>query len=382
MSNQTDTDVVIVGAGPTGLMLAGELAQAGVRTTVLDRNEQPVTIPKGNGVVGRSALELRSRGLLRGTGLRAVRARRFRFGPSTLELGWIGSPLHILPIPQRRLEALLEQRATRLGAKILRGREVAGFEPDDDGVTVHSGVALRTRYLVGCDGAHSLARKHLGFVFPGVTSTDISRLARLTNPHATRARGAVEVPGVGRLVPFLPNRTAHGSVTIAPVDALDGRASADLYLVSTHEPRGAAEPTDQLGDGELRASLRRVLGADLPFTTADAARSVVANSRQAQRYRVGRVFLAGDAAHIFSAGGSAINAGLLDAIALATSLRTGDLDSYETLRYAAGARTLALTRVQLALEGSDETGEALRAVFGALLSSRTTARRIATLIEG
>ncbi|WP_410959515.1 FAD-dependent monooxygenase, partial [Salmonella sp. SAL4432] len=90
----------------------------------------------------------------------------------------------------------------------------------------------------------------------------------------------------------------------------------DLYIVSTHEPRDGAEPTDELSDDELRASLRRVLGAEFPCAASFAARSIVANSRQAERYRSGRVVLAGDAAHVLSAGGSALNVGLLDAISL------------------------------------------------------------------
>jgi 2-polyprenyl-6-methoxyphenol hydroxylase-like FAD-dependent oxidoreductase len=397
MSMRVDATVVVVGAGPTGLLLAGDLATAGVRTVVLDRAAEPVQIPKGNGVVGRAVLELRRRKVLQGTGLRVVRPPRFRFGPLTLQLGLLRGPLHVLPVPQRRLESLLEERAVRFGATVLRGHEVTAFEQDGDGVTVQAATAgapveLRGRYLVGCDGARSFVRKRLGIGFPGVTSTSISRLARVTVPAgaATRIGDRIELRGVGQLVAFQPNRTGQGSITIAPADALDRSAPDDVYIVSTHEPRGDNDPTDELSDDELRASLRRVLGADLPFTSAFAARSVVANSRHAQRYREGRVFLAGDAAHIFSAGGSAINAGLLDAVALGRTLTAAlhaaspppDLDAYQAERYPAAQRTLAVTRLQVALEADDETGEALRAVFGEMLRDRATARRIATLIEG
>ena len=389
--------MIIVGAGPTGLMLAGELAGAGVRTAVLDRAAQPAQIPKGNGVVGRAALELRKRDLLRGTGLRVMRPPRFRFGPYTLQLGLVRGPLHVLPIPQRRLEGLLEERAARLGAAIQRGHEVTAFEQDTDGVTISatvqaSAVELRARYLVGCDGAHSLVRKRLGIGFPGVNSNDISRLARITIPAAAVSRVGEDIvlTGVGPLVPFQPNRTERGSITIAPARTLDPSAPDDLYIVSTHEPRGDADPTDELSDDELRSSLRRVLGADLPFTTAHAARSVVANSRLAERYRDGRVFIAGDAAHVFSAGGSAINAGLLDAIALGNRLATivrgrapeQVLEAYQEERHPAARRTLDLTRLQLALDAGDDTADALRSVLGELLTDRTTARRIAALIEG
>ncbi|MEV4141340.1 FAD-dependent monooxygenase [Dactylosporangium sp. NPDC049742] len=400
MSAQRDAsilDVIVVGAGPTGLLLAGDLAAAGVRAVVLDRAAEPVQAPKGNGVVGRAALELRRRKLLRGTGLRVVRPPRFRFGPLTLELGLLRSPLHVLPVPQHRLERLLAERAVRLGATILRGHEVTGLEQDGDGVTVQaaadgSPVNLRARYLAGCDGARSFVRKHLGIGFPGVTSADISRLARVTIPPGavTRVGDRIELRGIGQLAAFRPNRTGHGSITIAPADALDRSAPNDVYIVSTHEPRADSEPTDELGDDELRASLRRVLGADLPYTTAYAARSVVANSRHAERYRQGRIFLAGDAAHIFGAGGSAINAGLLDAVALGKHLAAvlrGEapdtrLDVYRSERRPAVQRTLALTRLQVALEAGDETGEALRDVLEELVRDRATARRIATLMEG
>ena len=400
MSTQTDAsglDVVVVGAGPTGLLLAGDLADAGVRVVVLDRAAEPVQIPKGNGVVGRAVLELQRRKLLRGTGLRVVRPPRFRFGPLALELGLLRGPLHVLPVPQHRLESLLAERAARLGATILRGHEVTAFEQDGEGVTVQaaaggSAAELRARHHVGCDGARSFVRKSLGIGFPGVTSANIARLARVTIPADAVARVGehIELRGIGQLAPFRPNRTGHGSITIAPADALDRSAPDDLYIVSTHEPRDGSEPTDELSDDELRASLRRVLGADLQYTTASAARSVVANSRHAERYRDGRVFLAGDAAHIFSAGGSAINAGLLDAVTLGKALSAvlhgaapqTRLDAYQSERRPAVQRTLALTRLQVALEAGDETGEALRDVLGVLLQDRATSRRIATLIEG
>lgn len=390
-------DVIVIGAGPVGMLLAGELAAAGARPLVVERAPHPVETPKANGVVGRAAVELRRRGVLRGTGLRVVRPPRFRYGPFTLELGLLRSPLHILPVPQRRLEELLENRAVALGATVLRGHEVIGFEQDDTSVTAHAATAdseveLHAKYLVGCDGAHSLVRKELGIAFPGTTSTNISRLARVTIPAgaATRESSGISIPSIGRLAFFVPYLADRGSVTIAPADALDLSAPSDLYIVSTHEPRGDAEPADDLGEAELRASLRRVLAVDLPFTTATAARSVVANSRQAERYRCGRAFLAGDAAHIFSAGGSALNIGLTDAIVLAemltSALRGNDddpaLDAYQDRRHGAARRALAYTRIQAALEAADETGDALRGVFAELLRDHTTARRLATLIEG
>ena len=397
MSTQVDGPwVVVVGAGPTGLFLAGELADAGVPTVVLDRVPSPVTSPQGNGVAGRAAVELQRRGVLDGAGLRVVRTPRFRFGPLTLDLGLLRSPLHLLPVPQRRLEELLERWAVARGAVVRRGHDVTGFEQDDDGVTVHATadgmlVDVRARYLVGCDGSHSPVRKALGIDFPGITSDGISRQARVTLPAGTiaRTRDQVDLPGVGTVPMFQPVLTGRGSVTLAPMRSLDPSAPDDQYIVSTHEERGSADPSDELPDEELRASLRRVLGADLPYTESTSARSVVGNSRHATRYRDGRVLLAGDAAHVFSAGGSAINAGILDAVDLAATLAAsfrgdggGDLDGYAARRRAANERTLVLTRLQHDLQSAGPTGDALRELAAGMLADRRTARRVGALLEG
>ncbi|GEK20532.1 FAD-dependent monooxygenase [Cellulomonas xylanilytica] len=390
-------EVIVVGAGPVGLLLAAELAATGARPVVLERSTRPTETPKANGVVGRAAVELRRRGLLRGTRLRVVRPPRYGYGPFTLDLGLLRSPVHVLPVPQRRLEELLERRAVARGATILRGHELTEIEQDDSHVTARASTAgseveLRARYLVGCDGARSSVRTMLGIAFPGLTDASISRLAQLTIAPdvAVHDRHGIDIRGIGRLALFRPNVTARGSITITPARALDRSAPVDLFHVSTHEPRAGAAPTDELSSDELRASLRRVLGADLPFTAAHAARSTVAHSRQAERYRSGRVLLAGDAAHVFNAGGSALNVGLADAIALAERLALAlgssadldPLDGYEAERHPAARRAIAVTRVQHALEAADETGDALRALFEVLLRDRAAARRIATLLEG
>ena len=302
-------DVAIVGAGPTGLLLAGDLAAEGIRTVVLERAAGRSVNARANGLVGRIVPVLRGRGMFKGTGHRAVSPRRYRFGPLILDFGPVRRPLHVLPIPQRRLEELLEMRALGHGATLLRGHQVTDFEQHSTHVAAHatttvSDIQLTARYLVGCDGAHSVLRKRLGIDFPGLTGPDISRLARVRIPGeaVSRVRDGLDIRGLGRLPMFRPTRTASGSVTIAPANALDRSAPSDLFIVSTHEPRGDVQPSDRLGVEEFRESLRRVLGAELPLTAVSDARSVVASSRQAASYRAGRVFLAGDAAHIFSAG--------------------------------------------------------------------------------
>jgi 2-polyprenyl-6-methoxyphenol hydroxylase-like FAD-dependent oxidoreductase len=389
-------DVVVCGAGPTGLLLAGELAARGVRVVVLERAETPDHFPKANGVVGHAAVELARRGVLAGTSLRVVSPPRFQFGPLALKLGiGPGNPLHVLPIPQRRLEELLERRATEAGAAIRRGCEVVGFAQSDTEVTVDvrtagATSALRARYLVGCDGAHSLVRKRAGIGFPGFTSDAIAYIARVTVPagRITRSGDGFDIPGVGQVAAMRPNDLPGGTFSIAPLVALDPSSPADLYLISAHEPRGDREPKEEVPVEELRTTLRRVLGGDLPFTDASAIRSTVGNSRLADTYRVGRVFLAGDAAHIFNAGGSALNIGLQDAIDLADRLAAAvggaaeALDGYHAARYPAAERALRHTRAQAALGRNDEGTRALRETMGELVGRRRNARRLARLIEG
>ena len=390
-------DAVIVGGGPVGLLLAGELAAQGLRVTVLERAVSPSPIPKANGIVGQSALDLAERGLLTGTGLRVISPPRFQFGPLVLDLGTgPENPLHILPVPQRRLEELLERHAVAHGAQVHRGCEVTGFSQRDAGVAVEfraggALTSLEARYLVGCDGAHSFVRKQAGIGFPGFTSDEIARIARITIPPAqiTRAGDDLAIAGVGRVAAMRTNPMPGGGFTIAPAAVLDSTASEDLYLVSTHEPRGEAEASDHLSVDELRASLRRVLGANLPFTDAVAARSTVGNSRQADAYRSGRVFLSGDAAHVFNAGGSALNVGLQDALdlgrRLAAVLRDGasaaELDGYESVRRPAGERALQHTRAQAALAQRDDSSSALRQVLGTVIADPAAARSLARLIE-
>lgn len=403
-------DVAVVGAGPVGLLLAGQLAERRIRVVVLERATAPATLAKANGIVGRTAVDLNRRKILTGPSLRARRVPRFQFGSLVLRLGIgplsLGSPLHILPIPQRRLEQLLEARAIEFGAEVRRGREVAGFTQDGDGVTldVRTGVGadvdpatgpVRAQFLVGCDGARSLIRKQAGIGFPGHTSDEITRIARVTIPPSkiTRLKDryqiSLDIAGVGRLQAMKLNQLPGGRFSIGPVAILDRTAPADLYVISVHEPRQGAGASDVVTVDELRASVRRVLGADLPFTEATDLRSLVGNSRLADAYRVGQVFLAGDAAHSANAGGTALNLGLQDALDLADRLvgvlRDGgsedQLDGYHTARHAAGLRALQQTRAQAAFSRNDDEGHALRETLGPAITRGRAARQLARLLE-
>jgi 2-polyprenyl-6-methoxyphenol hydroxylase-like FAD-dependent oxidoreductase len=175
---------------------------------------------------------------------------RFSFGPLQLDLSRLGtSPLHILTVPQRRLERVLEARLAELGGTARRGHELTALAQDDDAVTLAArgpdgGYQLRARYLVGCDGAHSLVRRQAGIGFPGVTSAAISRIGQVRLPTAKLARrggGGVKVPGLGRLKLTGQVRTPRGTYALAPLARLDKNAPAGVYIVYTSEDDPAAD---------------------------------------------------------------------------------------------------------------------------------------------
>ncbi|GAA1741144.1 FAD-dependent monooxygenase [Luedemannella helvata] len=391
-----EAEVVIVGAGPTGLLLAYELGLAGVPALVLDKAARPDEQPRANGLVGQITRVLAYRGLLDGLPVPPVAVPRFPFGPLSLELDRLPtSPLHVLPVPQRHLEELLGDAAIRVGATVRRGHEVTGFEETGDAVVVRvqgpgDQYRLTTAYLVGCDGARSFVRKHAGIAFPGITSDEVVRMARVTLPpdEVDIADGTLTARGV-RLALMRPNRTATGSLTIAPQAMLDPTAAPDVYILAVAEPLSADVP-DTVTLDELRESVGRVLGTELPITGARWPRVTVANSRQAAAYRSGRVLLAGDAAHVFSAGGAALNAGLLDAVNLGWKLAAaargtapaGLLDTYHAERHPAGHRAILHTRAQAALSVAGDNAEALREILGELLRHPGPLAHLATLMEG
>ncbi|MEU7855001.1 FAD-dependent oxidoreductase [Nonomuraea sp. NPDC049141] len=397
------TDVVIAGGGPNGLMLACELSLAGVRPLVLERLPEPSEEPKANGLLGQVVKMIDRRGLYeRLSGNPAPpqpNSAYFMFGAMGLDLSLLAdSPIYALPVPQRRIVQVLQERAIELGVEIRRGHEVVGLSQDDDAVTVDvaspgGAYQLRARYLIGADGAHSTTRKLSGIEFPGITYDRMT----LRSAHATipadwvdPATGALNVPGYGAVLPFLPHRTEHGGFSYAPMPG--------------HPPLISATEWDQpatdapMSLEELRASIRRVLGVDVPLGPPDGEgphalrRMTGGNTRVAERFADGRVFLIGDAAHVYGAtgGGPGLNLGLQDAInlgwKLAAELRgsapPGLLDSYETERRSAAHRMVLNARAQSALiaPGSDVTG--LRELFTELLRDPNTVQRLAELTAG
>ena len=187
-----DADVIIVGAGPTGLMLAGELRLAGVRPLVLERQPQIRDIPKAGGLSGQILELLRYRGELERFEAASTAPRpapRFPFGGMHVDFTQLADPpMQALPLPQPRLERVLDELARELGAEIRRGQEVVGLSQDDATVTADvrgpdGQDRVTARYLVGCDGARSRVRDMAGIPFPGTTYPEVQRLA-----HGHRAR--------------------------------------------------------------------------------------------------------------------------------------------------------------------------------------------------
>ena len=399
MGPRMDADVVICGAGPTGLLLAMELCLAGVTPVVLDRLPAISEIPKGNGLFGQIVPTLDFRGLLEPLRAQATYAGPvpgFAFGPVQLDFGGLGtSPLAVLAIPQRKLEQFLQQRLTELGGTVTRGHEITALTPGEDAVTLEvrgpgGDYQLRTSFLAGCDGAHSLVRKQAGIGFPGFTSAQVSKIGRVRVPAGMIVPGTreLDVPGAGRLQPMQTVRTPTGRYSIGPMAALDAEAPDDAYIVATWEDEpGTAD--GQLTLAELQASLNRVLGAELPLSEPIWLSQVVANSRQADQYVAGRIVLAGDAAHVFGLGGS-LNSGLTDALNLGWKLATevsgrapaGLLASYHAERHAAGQRSLLQTRAQHALSASGEAADALRELFTEVTKLPGVAQHLGQLIQG
>jgi 2-polyprenyl-6-methoxyphenol hydroxylase-like FAD-dependent oxidoreductase len=390
-----DADVIIVGAGPTGLMLAVELCLAGVRPVVLERQPQVRDIQKAGGLSGQILELLRYRGLLErfeAAGADPVPALRLPFGGVHVDFTALADPpMQLLLLPQPQLERLLEQLAAELGAEIRRGHELAGLSQDDEAVTADVRGAdgryrVSARYLVGCDGAGSGVRGLAEIPFPGTTYPEIQRLARTTIPESVTVHdnGDLEVAGVGR-IPFGFTSTERGVFATGSTDP------AFLGLYTSEEESVAYDDEQPMTLTELRDSIRRVLGVDLPLGEPLRLTRFTFHARQVERYRHGRILLAGDAAHLFPSGGVALNAGMIDSVNLGWKLAAaiggwapaGLLDSYHVERHLAGERTLLHTRAQVALRrGYDTAAESLRQLFLELCADEQPLRRIGALIAG
>jgi 2-polyprenyl-6-methoxyphenol hydroxylase-like FAD-dependent oxidoreductase len=392
----TDADVIIVGAGPTGLMLAAELRLAGVLPLVLERQPQLRETPKANGFSGQVVELLRYRGLLDRVEAASLRplhmAPQLPFGGMQLDLSHlVESPIWAAHLPQPRLERLLDERARELGAEVRRGHEVVAVSQDDATATAEvrgpdGPCWLSARYLVGCDGPRSKVRDTAGIAFPGTAYPEVNRLAEAAlHESVTRMEnGDIDVPGRGRIRAGF-TRTDGGVFGF-------GSLSTGVMLLQTTEDEPAGVDDDApMTLTEFQESLRRVLGADLPLGDVTRLSRYGFQARQAQRYRKGRVLVAGDAAHQFPATGIGINVGMIDAVNLAWKLAAdihgwgpaGLLDTYHAERHFAGERALMQTQAQVALRrGEDSAAQALRKLFLEVMADEQPLQRIGALIAG
>src|SRR6201993_4942954 len=390
--------VLIAGAGPNGLMLACELALAGIRPVVLDALPGPTSEPKANGLVGQVVRMLDMRGLYREfTGDEDPPRPTFGWIFAAMALNFLGvpdNPMYVLPMQQPRLVRLLEKRARDLGVDLRWGHELVGLRQDPESValTVSSPgreYGMAAGYLVGADGGRSLVRKTVGIDFPGVTSETVGRLAHVHIPdELRRADGAIDIPGFGR-IGFLHNRLDRGGVIYAEFEP--GRS-----MFGTIEFGPPVEDTPMSLD-ELRESARRVLGVDVPMGEPKgpgphALRRINGqNTRLAEHYRDGRVLLLGDAAPVHSAmGGPGLNLGLQDAMNLGWKLAAqvngwapaGLLDSYHNERHPVGERVVMQSSSQTALMAPGPEVASLRTLFAELLQKPDVAAHIAHLLAG
>jgi 2-polyprenyl-6-methoxyphenol hydroxylase-like FAD-dependent oxidoreductase len=393
-------DVVISGAGPNGLMLACELALAGVRPVVLDKLPGPSDEPKANGLVGQVIRQLDMRDLYHAFG--------GDDGPPKPAYGWMfagvslnflgleNNPMYALLIQQPRLVRLLEKRARDLGVDVRWGHELTALRAGDDAVTLTVSATgrpyrLDARYLVGADGGRSTVRKAVGIDFPGHTSPIVSRIAHVYLPEELLVPGrGYEIPGFG-LLPFGHNRFEAGTVIAFPIDPTRPMLGSIEYGWTV----GSADRPMTLD--ELRDSLRRIIGVDVPLQPPKGPgphalrRLDGTNSRQAERYRDGRVLLLGDAAHVHSPmGGPGLNLGMQDAVNLGWKLAgvvngwapTDLLDTYESERYSVGERVMLHSQAQLALSAPAPEVNALRQLFGELVDKPGVTSHLAGLLAG
>jgi 2-polyprenyl-6-methoxyphenol hydroxylase-like FAD-dependent oxidoreductase len=358
----TERDVVVVGAGPTGLLLAGDLAVAGVRVTVLEqRPEQESNLTRAFAVHARTLEVLDARGLADPLIATGTRVAELQFlGKLSVDLSGLPSRFpYVLVTPQYNVERLLEERAVEHGAEILRGERVRGVRQDGDGVEVLAeATTVRARYLVGADGVHSTVRQALGSPFPGRT---VARSVMLADVRlATAPDDVVTADADGHTFAFL-----------APFG--DGWYRVIAWRRDRQLPDDAPVDVE-----EIRATVEQALGTDYGLHDVRWLSRFHSDERQVPRYRVGSVFLAGDAAHVHSpAGGQGMNTGLQDAANLGWKLAADVqgwapphlLDTYHDERHPAG---------RLALRVS---GGILRVAFARPLALRLGSTVAATAIR-
>ena len=331
------SDVVVVGAGPTGLMMAAELALGGAKVQLLEERIDKPNITRAFAVHARTLELLDARGmadelLTRGAPVYEIAPP----GGATIDMRELPSRFGMLLIvPQSGTEQVLQARVDDLGVQVVRGAEVVGLTQDDDCVTVKcaAGTSIATRYVVGCDGAHSTVRQLVGIEFTGKQYETHILLAdvRLTRAPQQTLTGVTNERGAVLMIPF---------------------GDGWFRAIAWDRLREQAPLNEPVTIDEIRDSFHRIADEDYGMTEMRWSSRFLSERKQAERYRAGRVFIAGDAAHVHSPlGGQGMNTGIADAMNLGWKLAEAVsgtapgwlLDSYQSERLPVGAAVLRLT---------------------------------------
>jgi 3-(3-hydroxy-phenyl)propionate hydroxylase len=364
--------VVIAGGGPTGLMLAGELALARVDVAIVERRAtQELAGSRAGGLHARTIEVLDQRGIAERFLSRGQKVQIVSFARSQLDISDFPTRHnYVLALWQNHIERILAEWVAELAVPIYRGREVTGFEQDDTGVDVElsDGRSLRAQYLIGCDGGRSLIRKKAGIDFPGwdpSTSYMIAEVEMAQEPAWGMRRAEKGLHALGK----------HE----------DGKR-VRVVLQEQHVGH-SDEPTPS----DLREALIFFYGTDYGLHSVTWISRFTDMARQAASYRDRRVLLAGDAAHVHSpVGGQGLNTGVQDAVNLGWKLaQVVDgtspetlLDSYHAERHPIGARVLQNDLAQSALDRADARSEAARETMSELLRMDEPRKRYAAMMSG
>ena len=379
-----DTDVIVVGSGPTGLLLAGELTLAGVDVIVLEKLPARTGQAKALNLQPRSAEVLDLRGLLDAAHEKAMAdVPDGHFAGISLDYRALDTRhRYQVGIPQRRVEETLEARLAERGVLVRYDTALTALVQDEGGVTATAGGAeIRAKFLVGCDGGRSAVRRLAGIEFPG---TDADRWGVVAD--VVIGANSANLPSRWRSMKELFSEDSlKKNGGLIPLD------EPGLYRFAHFEFELPADPHAPVPADRVVAWIKEGYGADIEVREVRWASGFGNATRQAARYRAGRVLLAGDAAHIhLPAGGQGMNLGLQDAMNLGWKLAAeingwapdGLLDSYHAERHAVGAGVLANTQAQAVLMEPGPAPAALRKLMIEIIAVPAVNRRLADMISG